>query len=326
MKDTTAWPDLSGPSAQSTVQTLHLWTQVVGKTRLALAPMVNHWWNVTFRVTPRGLTTRAIPYASRTFDVEFDLIDHELVIRSSTGGSERFELKEGSVAAFHQRYFAALRRLGIEVSIYPRAVEIPETIWLDSDLTHREYDPDWAHHFFVALIAADRALCEFRSGFLGKVSPVQFFWGGLDLAVTRFSGRQAPLHPGGFPNVPDYVMWEAYSHEVSSAGFWPGDARYPQPAFYSYAYPEPPGFSHVRVEPDAAGYEPSLGEFVLPYSAVRAARSPQREVRAFLNGTYAAAAEFAHCDRAALEREAHDRSLRTPQASGHAPAWRGAEQ
>ncbi|HVJ18709.1 MAG TPA: DUF5996 family protein [Polyangiaceae bacterium] len=335
--DTRVWPNLEAPSAAATSSMLQLLSQIVGKTTLALAPMVNHWWQVTLRVSARGLTTGAIPYGTGEFDVEFDLIAHEVVIRTSAGTSERIPLASGTVAAFHQHYFSALRRLGIEVTIRPLAVEIPETIWLDSDTTHREYDPDWANRFLLALQAAERAFSEFRGGFLGKVSPVQFFWGSFDLAVTRFSGRAAPTHPGGAPHCPDYVMIEAYSQEVSSAGFWAGDARFPEPAFYSYAYPEPEGFRSARVEPDDARYLQALGEFVLPYAAVRSARSPQREVLAFLNTTYEAAAELAGWDRATLEiakvasapkpvEEAHDRNLRTSQPGRRAPARRGAEQ
>jgi hypothetical protein len=311
----------------------------VGKTRLELAPMINHWWQVTMAVTARGLTTGAIPYESSEFDVEFDLVSHELSIRSSNGKSERLALESGNVADFHARYFAALRRLGIDVSIQPMAVEMPETVRLDSDTTFREYDRDWATRYFHALHTVNHVFWEFRSSFLGKVSPVHFYWGSFDLAVTRFSGRRAPPHPGGVPHCPDYVMREAYSHEVSSAGFWPGDARFPQAAFYSYVYPEPPGFRRADV-PDGASYNEGLGEFVLPYAHVRAAHSPERELLAFLDATYDAAADLGSWDRAALERprlvteaesepeteEVDDRDLRTRQRGGQAQARGGAQQ
>jgi hypothetical protein len=326
MNDRTAWPDLTGPSARRTSTTLLLWSQIVGKTRLALAPMINHWWQVAFRVSAEGLTTGAIPYGSREFDVEFDFVAHELVIRTSDGAREAIPLESGTVAAFYNRYFATLRRLGIEFSIHPLAVEMPDTVWLDSDVSFRDYDPDWAHRFFLALLAANRALQEFRADFLGKASPVHFFWGGFDLAVTRFSGRPAPRHPGGVPHCPDYVMVEAYSSEVSSAGFWPGDARFPEPAFYSYAYPEPPGFREAKVLPEQARYDATLGEFLLPYAALRTASSPHREVMRFLKTTYDAAADLGGWDRAALERKAHDRDLQPSRAGRQAPVWRGAER
>jgi hypothetical protein len=283
---------------------MHMWSQIIGKTRLELAPMVNHWWQVPLYVSARGLTTSPIPDGARAFDfeVEMDLISHRLEIRGSDGSADSFALEPGTLAGFYERFFAGLKRLGVKVEIYPLAVEIPETIYLDRDETFREYDPDWARRFFDALVHMDRAFKEFRGGFLGKASPVHFFWGSFDLAVTRFSGRKAPPHPGGAPHCPDYVMVEAYSHEVSSAGFWPGDSRFPEAAFYSYAYPEPAGFSEARVLPAGARYDTNLKDFVLPYEIVRRSPSPARELSTFLESTYAAAAELGRWDRPAVER------------------------
>ncbi len=296
------WPELGAPSALETARTLLLWSQIVGKSVLASAESVNHWWQITFHVSARGLTTPIMTSGEQSFEVEFDLVDHELVIRSSEGRTARVPLRAEPIARFWERYFAALSTLGVNVAIYPVAVEIPETVYLDRDETPRVYDQDWAHRFLLALLDAQRVLTHFRAAFLGKVSPVHFFWGSFDLAVTRYSGRSAPPHPGGIPHCPDYVMREAYSHEVSSAGFWPGDARFPEPAFYSYAYPEPPGFAASRVLPRAARYVPELGEFILPYASVRESRSPDEELLTFLETTYGAAADLAHWNRATLER------------------------
>jgi hypothetical protein len=306
--DANRWPDLSLPTAENTAKLMQLWTQVVGKTRLALAPMTNHWWQVVLYVSARGLTTSPIPYGDRDFEVELDLIDHKLEIRVSDGTSHAFLLDSGTVARFYERYFAALAALGIEVHVYPRAVEIPELIYLDRDETWREYDPVWATRFFEALSLIDGVFKQFRARFLGKASPVHFFWGSFDLAVTRFSGRTAPLHRGGVPNCPDYVSHEAYSHEVSSAGFWPGGGGAP-PAFYSYAYPEPEGFSQAEVKPAGAFYDQSLGEFLLPYAEVRASPNPADTLMRFLESTYEAAAELGGWDRRALET----RRIKVPQ-------------
>jgi hypothetical protein len=297
-----AWPELATPGWQDTSRTLLLWSQIIGKTRLALAPMTNHWWQVTLYVSARGLTTSPIPCGSGIFEVELDFIAHRLNVRKSDGTAASLPLEAVSVAEFYAGYFGALRGLGIDVKIYPLAVEIQETIRLDQDRTPRPYDRDWARRFFVALSNADRVLKQFRGRFLGKSSPVHFFWGASDLAVTRFSGRSAPPHPGGIPHCPDRVSLEAYSHEVSSAGFWPGDVRFPEAAFYSYAYPEPPGFSEAPLRPSSARYDQDVREFVLPYAAVRQAADPDAEVLSFLESTYAAAAELAHWDRAALEQ------------------------
>jgi hypothetical protein len=300
---TDAWPRLDLPGWEETARSLHLWSQTVGKTRLSLAPMENHWWQVPLYVSARGLATSPIPSGGRWFDVEMDLIAHELTIRASDGGVESMSLCEGPLKGFYDQYMDRLRALGFAVKIYPVTVEIPERVRLDADPRRCAYDPRWANAFFRALGAADHVLKTFRGRFVGKASPVHFFWGGLDLAVTRFSGRTAPPHPGGIPNVGDWVMREAYSHEVSSAGFWPGDPRYPQAAFYAYAYPEPAGFKDARVRPAAARYEPSLGEFLLPYEAVRTAADPAGDLLAFLEDTYAAAADNAKWDRRALERQ-----------------------
>jgi hypothetical protein len=298
------WPKLATPGWEATCRTMHMWSQIIGKTRLALAPMQNHWWQVPLYVSARGLTTSPIPVGRRAFEfeVELDFISHRLEMRGSDGAIDSFALESGTLERFYARYFAGLRRLGVKVDIYPLAVEIVDTIYLDRDQTFREYDPEWAHRFFGVLLQVDRLLKEFRAKFLGKASPVHFFWGSFDMAVTRFSGRPAPQHPGGAPHCPDYVMREAYSHEVSSAGFWPGDARFPEAAFYSYAYPEPAGFAQAPVLPEATCYERPLGLFVLPYETVRAAPSPDREVSTFLETTYTAAAEMGRWDRRAVER------------------------
>jgi len=298
-----AWPELDVPAARETVATLQLWGQIVGKTRLALSPMTNHWWQVPFYVSARGLTTSLIPTADgRGFDVELDLTEHRLVARASDGASATLALGDQRLDGFYAGYRDCLAQLGVSVALYPYTVETPERVSLDRDTRLCVYDGGWANAFFRALVPIDDLLKRFRGRFLGKASPVHFFWGGFDLAVTRFSGRPAPPHPGGIPNVGDWVMREAYSHEVSSAGFWPGDARYPRAGFYAYAYPEPPGFKEARVRPSAARYEPSLGEFLLPYEAVRESVDPAADVLAFLESTYAAAADLAKWDRKALER------------------------
>jgi hypothetical protein len=298
------WPELATPGWKENVRALHLCSQIVGKTRLALAPMANHWWQIPFYVTARGLSTSMIPSGAQGFEVEFDLLDSRLQIRKSDGRSETFPLETGTVATFHRRFFTALSRLDIDVTINPLAVEISDTIFLDRDRVQRPYDPEWTRRFFTALVQADRLLKAFRGEFLGKASPVHFFWGSFDLAVTRFSGRRAPMHPGGSPHVADWVMQESYSHEVSSAGFWPGGYDFPEAAFYAYAYPEPAGYSSADVAPSAAHYDPDLRIFVLPYRAVREAPSPDDEVNAFLRSTYVAAAELGDWPRAELERPA----------------------
>jgi hypothetical protein len=296
------WPTLDGPNASATIASLQMWSQIVGKTRLALCPMENHWWQVPLYVSARGLTSLALPAPRGALDIELDLVSHCLCLRASDGATEVMPLRAWVLSDFYAEYRRRLSRLGIEPAFYPYAVELPERISFESDARVTRYDAEWAGRFFRALLQADRLLKRFRSRFTGKVSPVHFFWGGFDLAVTRFSGRRAPPHPGGIPNVGDWVMREAYSHEVSSAGFWPGDPRFPEPAFYAYAYPEPARFKDARVRPAAARYEPTLGEFVLPYHAARAAPDPDAAVLEFLQDTYAAAADLARWDRAALER------------------------
>ena len=301
------WPRLDAGGGADTRQSLLYWAQAIGKTRLALCPMTNHWWQVSLTVSARGLATSPMPIGDRVLDLELDFIDHRLVGRASDGAVASMSLRAQPLAAFYGDYRRLLRSLDVVVAISPTVVEIPELVRLDEDDRHCGYDPDWANRFFRALIQADRLLKEFRGGFLGKASPVHLFWGAFDLAATRFSGRAAPVHPGGIPHVSDRVMREAYSQEVSSAGFWAGDARFPEAAFYAYAYPSPVGFAEAPVRPAAARYEPALGEFVLPYAAVRSAADPSAEVLAFLQSSYEAAADLAKWDRARLERASDER-------------------
>ena len=297
-----AWPALPLASWQETYATLHMWLQIVGKTRLALAPMRNHWWQVTLYVTPRGLTTSAMPFGERALSVELDFIAHRLTLRSSDGSERVLPLAEQSVADFYAGYMAALQSMGAAVKLMPRPVEVVTAIPFAEDREHCTYDADAAHRWWQVLVHAERVLQRFASGFLGKASPVHFFWGSFDLAYTRFSGRPAPRHPGDAPNCPDYVMVEAYSHECASFGFWPGGGAVTEPAFYAYAYPEPTGFAQRSILPKAARYDNDLREFILPYEAVRAAERPDDTLLEFLQSTYAAAADLASWDRAALER------------------------
>jgi hypothetical protein len=280
---------------------LHLWTQIVGKIRLAQSPWVNHSWHVTLYVTARGFTTSPIPYGPRTFQVDFDFIDHRVIVQSSDGGVGGIALQPQSVAAFYARLMAEMGKLGLHVNICRQPNEVAEPIRFDQDETHRAYDREYAHRFWQVLVQADRIFKEFRARFIGKCSPVHFFWGAPDLAVTRFSGRKAPLHPGGIPHLPDRVTQEAYSHEVSSCGFWPGGGAVPYPAFYSYAYPEPNGFPQAPVKPEAAFYSHDFREFILAYDVVRQSESPDHTLLDFLQTTYEAAANLAGWDRAALE-------------------------
>lgn len=282
-----------------------MWTQIVGKVRLTQCPWVNHSWHVTLYVTARGLTTSPIPYGTRTFQVDFDFIDHRLTVQSSDGGVGGLPLQPQSVAVFYRRLMEEMGKLGLHVNIYGQPNEVVDPIRFDQDETHRAYDREYANRFWRVLVQADRVFKEFRARFIGKCSPVHFFWGAADLAVTRFSGREAPQHPGGIPNLPDWVTREAYSHEVSSCGFWPGGGPIPYPAFYSYAYPEPVGFSEAPVKPDAAFYSTDLREFILAYDIVRQSESPDDTLLDFLQTTYAAAANLAKWDRASLERR-HD--------------------
>jgi hypothetical protein len=282
-----------------------MWSQIVGKTRLALSPPVNHWWHVTLYVTPRGLTTSAMPYGERAFAVDFDFIDHRLYVRTSDGTTRALELTSQSVADFHAAYMEALGSLGLAVPMRPVPVEVETAIPFAEDRTHASYDPDAAAHWWRMMLRAQAVLQQFRGSFLGKSSPVHFFWGSFDLAMTRFSGRRAPMHPGGVPNCPDYVMWEAYSHECSSCGFWPGGGAMAEPAFYSYAYPAPPGYAERPVRPAGARFDSALAEFVLPYEVVRSAPAPDAALLEFLQSTYEAAADLGAWDRAPLER-GHD--------------------
>jgi hypothetical protein len=296
------WPALPLDSWRDTYDTLHMWTQIVGKTRLALAPAQNHWWQAALYVTPRGLTTSAMPLGQRTFAVDFDFIDHQLQVRTSDGAIGSLPLVSRSVADFFAAYLDLLHSLQVSVTIYPVPVEVERAVPFGSDREHATYDPDAASRCWRILLQADRVLKRFRGEFTGKSSPVHFFWGAFDLAATRFSGRPAPLHPGGVPNCPAWVMQQAYSHECSSCGFWPGGAVIAEPAFYAYAYPAPARFGECGVQPAAAFYSHELGEFILPYEAVRGTAEPDEMLLAFFRSTYAAAADLAGWDRAALER------------------------
>jgi hypothetical protein len=276
-------------------------TQIVGKVRLARTPWLNHSWHVALYVSGRGLTTSPIPDGARSFQIDFDFIDHMLRISTSDGQQRKLPLTAQPISAFYAAVMAALAELGIEVKIDDKPNELPDPIRFPKDRVHASYDPHAVHRFWQMLRQADRVFAKFRTGFLGKSSPVHFFWGSFDLAVTRFSGRSAPRHPGGVPNLPDAVAQEAYSHEVSSAGFWPGGGGIDYPAFYSYAYPEPKGFRTTRVRPDTALFSDALAEFILPYDSVRTAADPDNMLLDFLQSTYEAAADAAEWNRAALE-------------------------
>jgi hypothetical protein len=296
------WPDLSYPAWRDTATTLQLWTQIVGKVRLVLSPWVNHGWQVPLYVTPRGLTTSPIPVGNEILDLEFDFLSHQLMARISRGEVRTLSLEPQTVAHFYRRVMDLLNGIGVAVAINEMPNEVENPLRFSMDQVHGSYDADAAHAFWRALVQADRIFKTFRSGFIGKASPVHFFWGSFDLAVTRFSGRRAPLHRGGIPGLPDAVTREAYSHEVSSAGFWPGNDAFPRAAFFSYAYPEPAGFRDRPVAPGAY-FDTNLGEFILPYDAVRAASEPDALLLKFLSSTYEAAAEAGGWDRAALECE-----------------------
>ncbi len=305
--DPEAWPALPLEAWEPACDTLHLWTQIVGKSRLALAPMQNHWWQVPLYVTARGLGTSPVPYGDGTFETEFDFLDHRLVVRASEGGEAILPLEPQTVAQFYSRYLDALRSLGVPARIrHPQPNEVLHPLPFDADTQHAAYDAAATHRFWRALIQADRLLKEFRGRFIGKCSPVHFWWGSFDLACTRFSGRPAPRHPGGIPNLPDWATREAYSHECISAGWWPGNGGGPvrEPAFYAYAYPEPAGCMQAEIHPAEASYHPVLHEWLLPYEAVRRSSSPDAMVLDFLQSTYAAAAGLGGWDRAALERRA----------------------
>jgi Family of unknown function (DUF5996) len=293
------WPELPFAEWADTCATLHLWTQIVGKIRLAHAPTVNHWWNVPLYVTSRGLTTSPMSHGSRGFQIDFDFIDHRLKILTCAGDIETMVLAPRSVADFHAELMGRLRALDLDTHIWTMPVEIENAIPFDRDNDHASYDAEYVNRFWRILVQVDRLLNLFRSRFIGKVSPVHFFWGSFDMAVTRFSGRPAPMMTSDSPNLGAWVMQEAYSHEVSSAGFWPGNGGYGRAAFYSYAYPEPPGFGQ-----GAALYDQDLGQFILPYDSVRQSASPDDEVMRFLQAAYEAAADLGRWDRAALERAA----------------------
>jgi hypothetical protein len=295
------WPSLPFTDWQATAETLHMWTQIVGKIRLALTPWINHSWHVTLYLTARGLTTSPIPHGFHTFEIRFDFISHELRILKSDGALRVLPLQSQSVAAFYHAVMTALIELELPVKIDLTPNEIADPLSFDRDETHRAYDPTQVNRFWRVLLQSDRVLKKFRSRFCGKCSPVHFFWGSFDLAVTRFSGRPAPPHPGGIPHLPDAVTREAYAQEVSSVGFWPGSAASPTPLYYSYAYPEPPGFAEAKVQPAEASYYAPLREFVLPYDAVRTAASPDDALLAFAQNVYDAASMLGKWDRAALE-------------------------
>jgi len=297
------WPALPYHEWKDTLETLHLWTQIAGKIRLALTPWTNHSWHVTLFVSARGLATPPMPVGQRDLALEFDFVDHVLWFRLSDGNFLQLMLRPVSVAEFYADVLIALSELGVELKINPVPNEIPNATPFPDDVAHKSYDGAAAQRFHQALLATHDVLTRFRTGFLGKVSPAHFFWGSFDLAVTRFSGRTAPPHPGGVPGLPDSVAREAYSHEVSSAGFWPGGGAIDYPAFYSYAYPAPQGFASARVQPPDAFFAKDLGEFILPYDAVRNAREPEQALLTFLQSTYDAAADLAKWDRGALECE-----------------------
>ncbi len=296
------WPNLAFQEWKDTYLTLHMWMQIVGKIRLVQTPWVNHSWHTTLYITSRGLTTSPIPYGSRTFQITFDFINHELQIQTNDGEMDAMSLVPRSVADFYVELLARLAELNLEVKIHTTPNEVADPIPFEKDYVHASYDPEYANRFWRALVQADRVFKQFRARFIGKCSPVHFFWGSFDLAVTRFSGRRAPEHPGGVPHLSDWVTREAYSHEVSSCGFWPGSEQMPQPVFYSYAYPEPAGFNAAMVRPGGAGYNTEFREFIFPYDEVRESASPDEVLLEFLQSSYEAAAELGGWNRPELER------------------------
>jgi hypothetical protein len=299
---TNPWPALPLSEWKDTYETLHRWTQIVGKIRLTLTPPVNHWWNTTLYITPRGLTTSAMYYKGRYLQIDFDFINHLLLIQTTDYSTKSIALRPLSVADFYQETMAALESLEMPVTIWTTPVEVQDRTPFELDQKHASYDPEYAQRVWRILAEASRILTEFRCRFIGKVSPVHFFWGAFDLAVTRFSGRTAPSHPGA-PNMARFVAVEAYSHEVSSCGFWPGGGPVNEPAFYAYAYPEPQGFKDYTIQPKEAFYHTEMGEFLLPYDVVRNSKSPDEVLLSFLQSTYEAAATCAKWDRHALERQ-----------------------
>jgi hypothetical protein len=297
-----SWPQLELREWIATRDTFHLWLQIVGKVRLVQTPWVNHAWHATFYLTPRGLTTSLIPHGNREFQIDFDLVDHRLAVTASDGRTGGFALEAQPVSAFYRRLMDELTRLDLPVRIVARPNEVAEAIPFEADDVHKDYDADAVNRFWRMLLQAQRVMLRFRARFIGKSSPIHLFWGAMDLAVTRFSGRPAPQHPGGIPNLPDHITREAYSHEVSSCGFWAGSPPVDYPAFYAYAYPQPPGFAEARIRPDGAFYSKELGEFILPYARVRQSSNPDETLLEFLQSTYEASADLAKWDRAALER------------------------
>lgn len=296
------WPSLELTRWQDTCDTLRLWLQIVGKVRLVQTPWMNHSWHVPLYTTSRGLTTSTIPYGTTIFQIDLDFIGHQLVITTNSGQARTLLLQPRSVADFYASIMAALGELGLPLKINEMPSEIPDALPFSQDTRHASYDPEYAQRFWRVLLQSEQIFRQFRASFVGKVSPVHFFWGGMDLAVTRFSGRPAPEHPGGVPNLPDWVAREAYSHEVSSVGFWPGGEPHAFPLFYSYTYPEPDGFPELAELPEGAFYSRELGEFVLPYDSVRASAAPEETLLKFLHRTYGAAADLGRWDRIALER------------------------
>lgn len=296
-----AWPALPYAAWKDTCETLHLWMQIVGKVRLTFTPWLNHSWHATLYVDARGLTTSLIPHDASAFEIAFDFVDHALVVRTADGETRRIALAARTVADFYAGLMAMLAELDIVVDIDRLPNELPNPVAFDEDITHAAYDAAYARRFWEVLVECDRVFKRFRTGYIGKCSPVHLFWGSMDLAVTRFSGRRAPRHPGGVPGLPDAVTREAYSHEVSSAGFWPGGGGMDEAAFYAYAYPTPAGFAESIVQPAQAAFNAAMGEFILPYEAVRTAPDPDAALMAFLETTYAAAADCGGWDRAALE-------------------------
>jgi hypothetical protein len=294
-----AWPEIHLKDWKDTCATLHMWSQIVGKVRLVQSPLVNHWWQVPLYVTPRGLTTSAIPYQNHSFKVDFDFIDHDLIVETSDGAIKRMLLEPKAVADFYEEFMDLLRSLNLEVKIYTTPVEVPDPIPFTEDRQHASYDPEYANRFWRALLQIDRVFQQFRSGFIGKCSPVHFFWGSFDLAVTRFSGRRAPEREGA-----DLITREAYSHEVISHGFWPGGGAIDDAAFYSYTAPEPPGLKEAKIRPTEGFYSKDMSEFILMYDDVRKAADPDRTLLDFMQSTYEAGADLAKWNRRELEREA----------------------
>jgi Family of unknown function (DUF5996) len=295
------WPSLPLSEWKDTYETLHMWTQIIGKIRLALTPLMNHWWNITLYVSSRGLTTSTMHYKDQLLEINFDFIDHKLLFQT-TDSAKTVALRPRSVADFYQETMTALSSLGMPVAIWTTPVEVADRIPFEKDEKHKSYDPGYVHRLWRILAQANRVFTDFRCRFNGKVSPVHFFWGAFDLAVTRFSGRTAPPHPAA-PNMARYVAVEAYSHEVSSCGFWPGGGPVDEPVFYSYAYPEPLGFNKFPTQPSEAFYHKDMGEYLLPYDVVRTAGSPDDVLLSFLQSTYEAAATCGNWDRLALERQ-----------------------